>query len=311
MRTQAGTMLGKKGKYQLDYLLVSDLVRGEASMVRGYDLGSDHRPINANFRVEHKEIWGTAERLDYSQKGWCARTEESKLNFMKGVANDLCWMNDEARGKALVLVEEIIYSHAIDGDSNNEAIRQWNNLQEHRKRLDDLRNMLRQETAREIRKEIRRNIRKEVSAKVRMIKEEQLDKLISGYFDRSKQFFEMQLQDGLSTNKHEWATAAYEYGREKYRDDENDEVGQQERLIRLQLLAQREIEAGWRPLVVKYFILDLPPDCTKYNLPRGFGPTIDVMITSWCTGCWNNVVARGVYRCKSSRSTSRKHLTES
>ena len=240
------------GKYQLDYLLVSDLVRGEASVVRGYDLGSDHRPIDANHRLEHKEIWGTAERMDYSQKGWSTRTEESKLSFMKGVSKDLCWMNDLARGKALLLVEEIIYSHAIESDSNNEAIRQWNDLQEHIKRLDDLRNLLRQETAREIRKEIRRDIRKEVAAKVRMMKGEQLDKLISGYFDRGKQSFEMQLQDGPSTNKHEWATAAYEYGREKYRDDENDEVAQQERLTRLQLLAQKEIEAGWQPPVVKF-----------------------------------------------------------
>ena len=242
----------KGGKYQLDYLLVSDYVREEASVVRGYDLGSDHRPFDANLRLEHKEILGTAERMDYSQKGWSTRTEESKLSFMKGVTKDLCWMNDMARGKALLLVEEIIYSHAIEADSKNVAIRQWNNLQEHRKRLDDLRNMLRQETAREIRKEIRRDIRKEVAAKVRTMKGKQLDKLISGYFDRGKQSFEMQLQDGPSTNKHEWATAAYDYGREKYRDDENDEVAQQERLIRLQLLAQREIEAGWQPPVVKF-----------------------------------------------------------
>ena len=122
--------------------------------------------------------------MDYSQKEWSTRTEESNLSFMKGVAKDLCLMNDRARGKALVLVEEIIYSHAIDADSNNVATRQWNNLQEHRKRLDDLRNMLRQEIAREIRKEIRRDIRKEVAAKVRTMKGEQLDKLISGYFDR-------------------------------------------------------------------------------------------------------------------------------
>ena len=151
--------------------------------------------------------------------------------------------------KALLLVEEIIYSHAIESDSNNEAIRQWNDLQEHRKRLDDLRNILRKETAREIRKEIRRDIRKEVAAKVRMVKGEQLNRLITGYFDRGKQSCEMQLQDGPSTNKHEWASAAYEYGREKYRDDENDEVAQRERLARLQLLAPREIEAGWQLLV--------------------------------------------------------------
>ena len=70
-------------------------------------------------------------------------------------------MDNKARGKALLFVEEIIYSHTIEADSNNVAVRQWNNLQEHRKRLDDLRNMLRQETARVIRKEIRRDIRKE------------------------------------------------------------------------------------------------------------------------------------------------------
>ena len=154
----------KGGEYQLDYFLVSNYVRGEASVVRGYDLGSDHPPIHANLRLEHKELWGTAKRMEYSQKGWSTRTEEAKLNFMKGVAKDFCWMDDRARGKALLLVEEINYSHAIEADSNNVAIRQWNN----------------------------------------------------------------------------------------YRNDENDEVAQQERLIRLQLLAQREIEAGWQPPVVKF-----------------------------------------------------------
>ena len=73
----------KGGKYQLDYLLVSNYVRGKASVVRDYELGSDHRPIDANLRLEHKEIWGTAERMEYSQKGWNARNEEAKLNFMK------------------------------------------------------------------------------------------------------------------------------------------------------------------------------------------------------------------------------------
>ena len=104
-------------------------------MVRGYDLESDHKPIDANLHLEHKEIWGTVERVDYSQKGWNTRTEEAKLIFMKGVAKDLCWMDDKARGKALLLVEEIIYSHAIEADSKNVAIRQWNDLQEHRKQL--------------------------------------------------------------------------------------------------------------------------------------------------------------------------------
>ena len=39
---------------------------------------------------------------------------------------------------------------------------------------------------------------------------------------------------------------------EKYCDAENDETAQRERLIRLQQLAQREIEACWQLLVVKF-----------------------------------------------------------
>ena len=278
----------KSGKYQLDYILVSNYVRGEASVVRGHDLGSDHRPIDANLRLEHKEIWGTAERMEYSQKGWNTRNEEAKLNFMKGVANDLCWMDNKARGKALLLVEEIIYSHAVGVDSDNMAIRQWNNLQDHRKRHDDLRNMLRQETAREVRKEIRRDIRKEVAAKVRMLKGEQLDKLIFGYFDRGKQSFEMQLQYGPSTNKHAWANAAYEYAHEKYRDDENDEVAQKERLIRLQLLAQREIEAGWQPPVVKFHdFLHALASAKNCKQPGSDGVVAEmVRALSWTTLLW-------------------------
>ena len=152
--------------------------------------------------------------MEYSQKGWNTRTEEAKLKFMKGVAKDLCWMDNEARGKALLLVEEVIYSHSVEADSNYAAIRQSNNLQEHRERLEDLRKLLRQEAAGEIRKEIRRDIRREVAAKVRLLKGEQLDKRISGYFDRGKQSIEMQLQNGPSTRRHDWATAAYDYGRE-------------------------------------------------------------------------------------------------
>ena len=53
----------------------------------------------------------------------------------------------EGQGKALVSVEEIIYSHAVGVDSDNSAIRQWSALQEHRKRLTELRATLRQEAA--------------------------------------------------------------------------------------------------------------------------------------------------------------------
>ena len=37
-------------------------------------------------------------------------------------------MHDEAKGKALVSVEEIINSHAVGIDSDNLATRQWNGL---------------------------------------------------------------------------------------------------------------------------------------------------------------------------------------
>ena len=53
-----------------------------------------------------------------------------------------------------------------------------------------------------------------------MLKGEQLEQtcfwLFWATFDRGKQSFEMQLEDGASTNRHDWAAAAYEYGREKY-----------------------------------------------------------------------------------------------
>ena len=67
-------------------------------------------------------------------------------------------MNEEVRSKALVSVEEIIYSHAVGIDSHNSAIRQWSGLQEHRKRLAELRATLRQEAARDIRISLRRDI---------------------------------------------------------------------------------------------------------------------------------------------------------
>ena len=103
---------------------------------------------------------------------------------MRGVAKDLCWMDEEARGKALVSVEEIIYSHAVGIDSDNCAIRQWSGLQEHRKRFADFRTTLRQEAARDIRINLRRDIRRKLSARLRMDKGEQLNRLLAGYFDR-------------------------------------------------------------------------------------------------------------------------------
>ena len=58
-------------------------------------------------------MWGAVNHDEFSQRGWAPKTDEAKRIFMRRVAKDLCWMNEDARGKALVSVEEIIYSHAV------------------------------------------------------------------------------------------------------------------------------------------------------------------------------------------------------
>ena len=146
-------------------------------------------------------------------------------------------MNDEAKGRALVSVEEIL--------------RQWSGLQEHRKRLAELRATLRQEAAREIRMNLRRDTRRELTAKLRTVKGEQLNRILAGYFD-GKQKLEMQLPDGPSADRHAWAAATGDHDREVYRDDDNDVDTQRQRLSRLQMLAQREMAQGWQPPVVKF-----------------------------------------------------------
>ena len=81
-------------------------------------------------------------------------------------------------------------------DSDNSALRQWSGLQIHRKFLAELRATLKQEVARENRINLRRDSRRELTAKLRMVKGEQLDRLLAGYFERGKQTLEMQLPDG-------------------------------------------------------------------------------------------------------------------
>ena len=99
------------------------------------------------------------------------------------------------------------------------------------KRLADLRNTLRQEAARDTRISLRREIRRELNAKLRMDKGEQLNRLVAGYFDRGKQTLEMQLPDGPSSDRHAWAAAAGDHGREVYRDDNNNVEVQMQRLV--------------------------------------------------------------------------------
>ena len=111
-------------------------------------------------------------------------------------------MNGEAKGRALTSVEEIICSHAVGIDSDNSALRQWSGFQDRRKRLAELRATLGQEVAREIRTVLRRDTRRELTAKLRMVKGEQLNRLLAGYFERGKQTLEMQLPDGPSAGRH-------------------------------------------------------------------------------------------------------------
>ena len=79
-----------------------------------------------------------------------------------------------------------------------------------------------------------------------------MDKLISSYFlivanNLSKCSYRVDFRRAGMTGPQLHMIMA-----EKYCDAENDETAQRERLIRLQQLAQREIEACWQPLVVKF-----------------------------------------------------------
>ena len=89
------------GLFQLDYMLVSALVQGTASVVCGgrFDLNSDQR----SFSVRGKVCWGEVRQDDYTQRGWAPKSENPRALFMKGVARDLCWIHTETRGEALIL----------------------------------------------------------------------------------------------------------------------------------------------------------------------------------------------------------------
>ena len=87
-----------------------------------HHLNSDHWPIDGSLRLERKELWSTVSHDEFSQRGWAPKTDEAKQIFMRGVAKDLCWMNEEARCEALVSVEETICSHAVGINSDNSAI---------------------------------------------------------------------------------------------------------------------------------------------------------------------------------------------
>ena len=53
-------------------------------------------------------------------------------------------------------------------------------------------------------------------------------------------------------DRHAWAAAAGEHGREVHRDDNNNVDVQMQQLVRLKRLSQCEIEAGWQLPSVKF-----------------------------------------------------------
>ena len=88
-------------------MFVSENVHGEACVVRGdYYVNSDHWTIDCSLRLERMELWGTINHDEFSQRSCGPKTDEAKQIFKRGVAKDLCWMDEEARGEALVSVEE-------------------------------------------------------------------------------------------------------------------------------------------------------------------------------------------------------------
>ena len=54
--------------------------------------------VEMNDWLERRDLWGTVNHDEFSQSGWVSKTDEAKQIFMRGVAEDLCWMNEEATG---------------------------------------------------------------------------------------------------------------------------------------------------------------------------------------------------------------------
>ena len=81
---------------------------------------------------------------------------------------------------------------------------------------------------------------------------------------------------------------AGEHGREVYRDDDNNVDVQMHRLVRLQHLAQREIEAGWQPPAVKFHdFLNALASAKMGKQPGSDGVVVEmVRALSWSTLLW-------------------------
>ena len=77
-------------------------------------------------------------------------------------------------------------------------------------------------------------------------------------------------------------------GREVYRDDNNNVDVQMQRLVRLQHLAEREIEAGWQPPAVKFHdFLNALSSAKMGKQPGSDGVVVEmVRAFSWSSLLW-------------------------
>ena len=91
-----------------------------------------------------------------------------------------------------------------------------------------------------------------------------------------------------SSDRHARGTAAGEHGREVYRDDNKNVDTQLQRLVRLQHLAQREIEGGWQPPAVKFHdFLNALTSAKMGKQPGSDGVVVEmVRALSWSTLLW-------------------------
>ena len=90
------------------------------------------------------------------------------------------------------------------------------------------------------------------------------------------------------SDRHAWAAAAGEHGREVYRDDNHNVDVQVQRLIRLQHLAQPKIEEGWQQSAEKFYNFLNALASAKMGKQLGSDGVVVEMVRalSWSTLLW-------------------------
>ena len=54
----------------------------------GHHLNSDHWTIDSSLRLVRKELWGTVNNDEFSQRGWAPKTDKAKQIFMRRVLDE-------------------------------------------------------------------------------------------------------------------------------------------------------------------------------------------------------------------------------